>query len=572
MRALLAACLVAVGASAGAATESPNPLRLIPIDTDVTLRIEPRNLADAIQSVPALRQLLEFDAVREALASTNAQRFLSFVAYYEKKLGAPWPELLDQLAGGGIVVATRFTRDNSAPALMVVQSKDAALLQKAVGLVRGVIEQELARQDATQKPSTETHRGIEVTKVGEAFYAVANSALLISNKLEGIHRAIDLHLDGSASSLAHVSGPADAAKLMPPNPLISMWVNLKPAHESPEGKEIFKQPKSDLAQTLFFGGLIDVIGQSPFVALGVYRTPEGFTTSVRMPAGRDATPDGTALHLAPPNKPGSLPLLEPANVLYSNSFYLDLGAMWEQREKILAEGARKQLDRAEKQVGRFLAGRKLSELLTQSGPYHRIVVAAQTDSGYSKEPGIAIPAFAFTSTMRSPDFGQALNAILRTVAFLTGTQAKLKLVEETIDGVKLVGYRFPEDGSLPNDTQNLRFAFSPCFASVGDHFFAASTIELGREMIGLLKKPMAVSPSSLAEQSRIYAAGGATIAKLFEDRQITQVILDRAISPADAKKEVQMGIDWLRGLGVLKMETDYRPHEFRFDVRWELKK
>lgn len=572
MRALLAAVLVAASVTAAAANERSNPLRLIPIENDLTLRVEPRKLADAIQSLPALKQLTEFDAVREALQSTNAKRFLSFVAYYEKELGAPWPELLDQLAGGGIVVSTKFARDNNVPVLTVVQSRNAAMLKKAVGLVRGVIEQELARQDAAQKPTTESHRGIEVTNIGDAFYAVADSALLISNKSEAIHRAIDLHLDGSASSLAHTTGPSDAAKLLPPNPLVSMWVNLKQAHESPEGKEIFKQPKSDLGQTILFGGLIDVIGKSPFLAMGVYRTPEGFTTSFRMPAGRDATPEGAALHLAPPSQPNSLPLLEPTNVVYSNSFYLDLGALWEQREKILAEGARKQFDRAEKQVGRFLAGRKLSELLTQSGPYHRFVVAAQTKPGYTKEPGLAIPAFAFTSTMRSADFGQAMNAILRTVAFLTGTQAKLKIVEETIDGVPLVGYRFPENGSLPADTQNLRFAFSPCFASVGEHFFAASTIELGREMIGLLKKPMPASPTSVAAQSRVYAEGGATIAKMFEDQQMTQVILDRAVSPSEAKKEVQKGIDWLRGLGVLKMETDYRPNEFRFDVRWEMKK
>ena len=100
--------------------------------------------------------------------------------------------------------------------------------------------------------------------------------------------------------------------------------------------------------------------------------------------------------------------------------------------------------------------------------------------------------------MRDPGFGEALNAILRTVAFLTGTQAKLKMVEETVDGTKLVGYRFPEDGALPGDTQNLRFNASPCFAVVGDQFLAASTIELGREMIGVLKKspPSAAKPNS----------------------------------------------------------------------------
>ena len=99
-----------------------------------------------------------------------------------------------------------------------------------------------------------------------------------------------------------------------------------------------------------------------------------------------------------------------------------------------------------------------------------------------------IPAFAFASSMRAPEFAQAMNAILRTVALLTAGQAKLQLVEETIDGVKLVGYRFPEKGSLPNDPQNLRFTFSPCFAAVDDQFFVASTLELGREMIGLFRK------------------------------------------------------------------------------------
>src|SRR5437763_15843113 len=111
-----------------------------------------------------------------------------------------------------------------------------------------------------------------------------------------------------------------------------------------------------------------------------------------MPAGRDATPDGFGLHLAPPEGAGCLPPLEPANVLYSSSFYLDFSALWTRRDAILAENSRKQIDAAEKQIGRFLAGRKLSELLTQTGPYHRFVVAAQTKPGYSKMPAQIFPA------------------------------------------------------------------------------------------------------------------------------------------------------------------------------------
>ena len=117
MRWLLAVCLAAASVSRVPADEIPDPLRLVPRQADVVLRIEPRQLADAVRSLPALMQLSQFPAVRDALSSTNSQRFAKLIGYYEKELGAPWPELLDQLAGGGIVLATKFTRDGSAPVL-----------------------------------------------------------------------------------------------------------------------------------------------------------------------------------------------------------------------------------------------------------------------------------------------------------------------------------------------------------------------------------------------------------------------------------------------------------------------
>ena len=73
-------------------------------------------------------------------------------------------------------------------------------------------------------------------------------------------------------------------------------------------------------------------------------------------------------------------------MLFSTSFYLDLGGIWSQRETILSDEIRKQLTDGEKKLGRFLAGRKPSELLTQSGPYHRFVAAAQTSTGYRANP------------------------------------------------------------------------------------------------------------------------------------------------------------------------------------------
>ena len=190
----------------------------------------------------------------------------------------------------------------------------------------------------------------------------------------------------------------------------------------------------------------------------------------------------------------------------------------------------------------------------------------QGKAGYTKQPDQLQPAVAFVSDPRNADYAAAMNAILRATAFVAGAQAKLKFKEETIGDVKLVTYRFPEDGTLANDTTNARFNISPCFAKVGNQFFVASTTELGREMVALLQKPESAS-SAKTTQMRVYAAGGATLLKAFEDQLLTQTILDRATTVEDAKREAARFVDWVRSLGRLQMEVEYGPTEFQFDIR-----
>src|SRR5438067_1181086 len=142
----LALALVALGlyTQPARADGPPDPLRLIPKQADLVLKIDsPRKLADAVASVEPLRKLSQFAAVRELLDSTNSRRFRQLIDYYEKELGASWPELLDRLAGGGVAVATKFEGGQNAPVLLVVQGRDEAATKQAFRLVLGVIEQEL---------------------------------------------------------------------------------------------------------------------------------------------------------------------------------------------------------------------------------------------------------------------------------------------------------------------------------------------------------------------------------------------------------------------------------------------
>ena len=169
-----------------------------------------------------------------------------------------------------------------------------------------------------------------------------------------------------------------------------------------------------------------------------------------------------------------------------------------------------QFEEFDKTSAPFLAGNNISKLLTQAGPYQRFVAAHQDDYGYKTKPATRIPAFALAVSMRDKDLGRSMETVLRAAALFGGFQIKIKLVEEKVGDISLVGYRFPED-PLPGDPTNVRFNFSPCFAVVGDQFIAASTLELGREMIGLLqeeaKAPVKKSP--ISERTVFYSSGGA---------------------------------------------------------------
>src|SRR3954469_10178069 len=147
------AVLAVVLAGTARGDDTPDPLRLVPRQADLALRVDaPRKLVEAVLATEPFRELGQFTAVREALQSTNARRAAKLLTYYEKELGAPWPELLDRLTGGGVVLATKFERGGNAPALLVVQSKDDELLKRAVGVLLTAIEQELIRQDSKDRP------------------------------------------------------------------------------------------------------------------------------------------------------------------------------------------------------------------------------------------------------------------------------------------------------------------------------------------------------------------------------------------------------------------------------------
>jgi hypothetical protein len=561
------AILLLVGTHARAA----DPLDYIPNSAQVVVVADnPRKLAEAITGLDAFKQAQQLAPVRQLYDSTTARRLLQMLAFAEKELGAKWPELLDQVGGNGVALALQF--DDSAPALLVLSGKDEKQVEKAYALALRVVEEELARQGLKEAVKrTGTGKTVETASVGDDIHtARIGATILVSNKSEAITAAI---ADAKSDRIKRpLTARADVAKLLPKDALAWLWVNFASVKETKQAKDFFDATRQDFIQTFGAGATIDCLRRSDFVAVGLYKEPAGFRLRLRIPAGRDGLWDDLVMHVPPKGTPGSLPLLEPPGTIYSQSFYLDAGYMWKHRDRLITGDAKRDFEKAEKDVSKILPTTvRLGEIIEMWGPHHRVVVVNHDARPYKTEPSLKLPAFGYVATSRDKRFTKSMDSVFRAAGLVGSLQFGMKMTEHEHEGVTLVAYRFPENKTIPEDPDGLRFNFEPCYAVVGDELVAASTLELGKKLVTELKKPHKGEPGAAVLRGTVYAKGAAQALEGFADPLITESVLSRGIGLGDARKEVAELVNWVRGLGSARVELDVTEKEYKLDLILEIK-
>jgi hypothetical protein len=561
-------------ASTASAGLPRSPLTVVPETADFVVAVpSPALLLEAVTTPALLKQAQGLAPVREFLEGTRFRRYLQLIGHVERELSMPLPEILAKVAGGGVVLASKLGEPGgpaAAPALVVVQGTDAKVSERFFALLVQVVEQELARIDGAPKLMKGSYQGFESATIGDLQAVCAGATLLFSNKKEGIKAALDRVSGKEKGSLSDKASVNDARKLLPAEPLAWLWVDMETVRKNPATAEAYKTPRDPL-QTTLFGGYFDTLARTPFFALALNRDKDDFAITIRMPVGREGMGPDRYLHVGPDGQPSSRPLLEPKGVLYSTSFHFDTAAFWNERAKLFGADVVKGLEQADKGLQQFPFNRiQISKLLTAAGPYHRIVVVNQPKGGYTKQPKTPVQAFAVVIEMRNPDdFADGVDTLARGGAIALASQFRLKRVEEKISDIPLVGYRFDEERPYPEDPNNERFGFSPCFARVGNQMLLCSTIELAREMIPLLQneKPGDRTPSA---EIRFYGEGVAELLRLQQEELITQAILDQAVPASEARKQVADFLALLRKTGGLSLKATYAPKQFEYEIRARL--
>lgn len=553
--------------------DKPDVLKYVPKQAGFVFVVDnPRQVVDTALGLKAVQDAAAFPEVREALDGTTARRGFQFLKYIERETGEAWPELLDKVAGNGAVVAVGYGANaKTEAALLVLQGRDAKAVEKVFNLVVKAIEEERARQGNLEPLKRARRVGAEAIEIDSDFIVARLGAVtFISNKSKGITAALDL-AEGKGESVRAKPSLAAARKSLPKDVLAWFWLDFESLKDNKETKDFFENTRKDIFQTLLFGATADCLRRSEYVAGALIEDQNAFRFTIQLPAGRDAFPPEFALHVPADAKAGSLPLLEPPGVLYSQSFYLDLATLWTEREKLINAEVRKQIEKGEKDLSKLIPGTTIGEILSQWGAHHRIVVMNIDTPPYKKEPGQKVPGFGYVTSMKDPKFGKSVEGLIRAGGLIFSLSQGIKLVEEEHDGVKVFGYRFPEDRNLADDEANLRYNFVPSFAVVDDQFIAGSTLEVTKKLIAEVKRTAKRPSSEQVWRAKAYAYAGAEALAAAPEATISDVMLRQAISLAEAKKQVDQIGDYLKTLGSFVIEMDIDSCRCSFDLVWRMK-
>lgn len=547
------------------------PIRRLPKSCGFVFQIEnPRQFVEGVTTIDAYQGLQQFPPVKEYLDSTQVRRFFQIVKYLEGELGGPWPTLLDKVAGRGIALGVALAPEPQA-ALLVVEGTDAATVAKAHALFLAAVREENGRAETKQDIQQADYDGVAVTRVGKDFVtAVRGTTIYIANQDVAMREGLKLAAGKTTASVADRPSLVAARKLAGPKPAAWGWLDLATIKLSPASKEYFATVKKDIVQTLLFGSTVDAVRRADFVSFAVEQSPAGYAAAVRLPARRaDLDPD-LAFHAPTHGEPGTRPLLQPPGVIYSQSFYYDFGWLWKERKRVINPVNLKDLEQGAGQLDKVLPNTSLGKLLEGSGPYHRIVAANTGEKLYAVEPGQVIPPVAYVGSMRSEQYGESMESLLRTGGVLAGFQTGWTSSEGTHDGVTIVTYRFPEKKEPKfDDADGLRFNAAPSFAVVGDSLVVGSTPGIVKLLIPELKKESKAAGSPVVWRASGFASGAGRLLEASPEATVTQAILSQGVGLAEAKEQTRKLAAWLKTLGRVDVSIDHAAEMYEFKLAWK---
>jgi hypothetical protein len=321
--------------------------------------------------------------------------------------------------------------------------------------------------------------------------------------------------------------------------------------QAPKLSGLLEQQRKNPLAALAFAGIVESVRDSNWLAVGL--DIRGNTLTLRPVIDGEAVAQTSPAAFALPKEAGdgALPNLSVPRRIAAMTLYRDLHQFYAAKDELFPERT-SGLIFFENMMGIFFSGRDLTnEVLAETEPWLRFVVAEQEFDPAIGTPQIKMPAFAVILQLRHPErFREvAEEAWQKAVGLINFTRGQQALPGLIIDRPMHANTRFTigyfSTVQIEDKTKlDTRFNLRPALAMPGDYLILSSTDGLACDLIDALDWEAGQGAKPLAEtHSRIEIEGSRLASILEANRNI--LVRGDMVNKGRTQEESEAGIDMM---------------------------
>jgi len=547
---LILAVLVLQSVSVGQTL--PPAVRWIPQDAVISLELsEPKALLEFLAGEKATAAISALPLYQQQVSRPQLQEFLNVVKFMETALDTDCRTALAKLTGGGIT----FAVCPEETVLLIIDAEDEQMLRRFHELLLNIARSEAEKQGQPGRVASTQYDNVTAwTFDGKEAHAIIGKRFILSNRPEGLKTILDLRTKGKDASLASKSSYQAAKRQAKPDAVATAYADLKLLMQLPDITRLFEQQSKNPLAALTFSGIFEAVRDSNWLALGLNIEDSKliFRASVDSKMVAETSPAAFAL----PKKPneGVLPNLSVPRRIAAMTLYRDLHQFYAAKDDLFPERT-SGLIFFENMMGIFFSGRDLTnEVLAETRPEIRFVVAEQKYDSEIGTPITKLPAFAAVLRLRNPeDFDEvveeAWQKAIGLVNFTRGQQAMPGLIIDRPEHAqtKLTLAYFSTAGIEDKTKLDQRFNIRPTLAMPGGYVIFSSTDDLARDLVDALNQESKQGGKPLAQTHSLLEIEGSQLASILETNRKVLVRGDM-IKKGNTQEQAEAGIDMLIAL------------------------
>jgi hypothetical protein len=544
-----------------AAQSLPPAIQWIPKDAVISLELtKPKALLELLSGEKATAAITALPLYQNQASTPKFKEFLNLINFMEITLDTDWRTALAKLTGGGITFAV-CPEDT---VLLIIDAEDEDMLQKFHEILLNMARSEAGKQEQPNRVESTQYEDVTAwTFDGKEAHAIIGKRLVLANRPEGLKAVLELRANGASENLTSKTAYQAARRAAGPDSVATVFADLLILKNIPDIAGLLEQSSNNPLAALTLAGIVEAVRDSSWLALGL--DCEESKLILRASVDGKTTASTSPVAFALPGKPGEgiLPNLSVPRRIAALSLYRDLHSFYAAKDDLFPERT-SGLIFFENMMGIFFSGRDLTnEVLIETKPEIRLVVAEQEYDPAIGTPQVKFPAFALIFRLRHPEqfnevAEEAWQKAVGLINFTRGQQAMPGLIiDRPFQGkTKYTVAYFSTSGIEDKTNLDSRFNVRPALAMPGEYLILSSTDGLARDLIDTLHQETKQAPKPLAGTHSLVELEGGQLSSILEANRKTLIqgnMVDKGSTQEQAEANIDLFISLAKFLDLVKL-------------------